>query len=175
MTLTTLNNQKASFKIYKAKESDTSFFLQKDESPLWFSLGVGVQDLFIIPKEDFWLKKISFENKVPKSSDLILKQSKNSLTLSYSPNPSPALVPLLDLVFSKSPWSQADRISPLRKNDPLLLINPLELNMDGLNLFLTHKNDEIILINKKDGYVLHYYLTNERAHHKIKFNLEEYK
>jgi hypothetical protein len=175
MTLTTLNNQKASFKIYKAKESDSSFFLQKDESPLWFSLGVGVQDLFIVPKEDFWLKKISFENKVPKSSDLILKQSKNSLTLSYSPNPSPALVPLLDLVYSKSPWNQADRISPLRKNDPLLLINPLELNMDGLNLFLTHKNDEIILINKKDGYVLHYYLTNERAHHKIKFNLEEYK
>jgi len=175
MTLTTVNHQKANFKIYKAKDSETSFFLEKDESPLWFSLGVGVQDLFFIPKEDFWLKKLPFENKISKSFDLALKQSKKTLTVNYSSNSSPGLLPLFDLVFSKSPWSQADRISPLRKNDPLFLMNPLELNINGLNLFLTHKNDEIILINKTDGYVLHYYLTNERAHHKIKFNLEEYK
>jgi hypothetical protein len=172
--LTTTQNQKTHLKIFKMKDSDSSFFIEKDDSPLWYALGLGVQDLFLVPKEDFWLKKIPLDIKALKSFDIILKQSKKSLIVNHSISSSSTLKALLDLLFSKSPWTQADRISPLTKNDPIFSMNPLELNIEGLNLFLTQKNDEIILINKTDGYVFHYYLTNERTNHKIKFNLEEY-
>jgi hypothetical protein len=168
------NGQKISFKLLKSIASDSAYYIQKDNSPLWYVLNLAAGDLFLFPKEDFWLKKLVFDSQSTQSKTLILKQLKDHRSFDISKELSSDLKALLDLLMAKAPWSQADRISLLKKKDPLYVLKNLEINFKGLNLFLTQKNDEIIIINHSQNYVLHYYLTDERKNHKIKFNLEEY-
>jgi hypothetical protein len=168
------NGQKIPAKLLKSIGSDPVYYIQKDESSLWHVLNLAVGDLFLFPKEDFWLKKISFDSKNNQINTLTLKQFKNLRSFDVSKELSYAVKSLLDLLMARAPWIQADRISRLTNKDPVLGLENMEINFMGLNLFLTQKNDEIMIINKSKGYVLHYYLTDERKNHKIKFKIEEY-
>ncbi|MFZ4714140.1 MAG: hypothetical protein ACOYL6_10525 [Bacteriovoracaceae bacterium] len=155
-------------KLFHEEKGEGGFYIEREGTSLWFQLPLGQEGCFLMTEQDYWKKSLPLQTSQP----LILLSKGKKLELSEKAKESG---PLFNLLFSKSPFNEADRLSFTQKKEPLLLQPGLNIEWGALKLFLTQKKDEILLMNKKDGYILHYYLTPERKKLNMSFEEKDYK
>ena len=156
-------------KLYRLYKKHPGFFLVSDTNQYLYELDKRTSDLFFLTVQDFWDKRIFSLNPSVNDQDLFFKIKFNNISSSLkipvdkkfkvnriAGTDIPKEEEFRKLItFLKA--SVADRVTLVTDTfrEQLQLI-PFRLMFEGMEIVITHSNDELIVINDTYGYKLHY-------------------